>query len=64
MPAAFLRVPLTMTLVAECHAIADTVREVRSLADRLDMVRDVCRNVSAVPLAVLTEVLIPAHDCS
>lgn len=64
MPAAFLRVPLAVALVAERYAVTDAVREVRPLADRFDVVRDVCRNAPAVPLAVLAEVLIPAHNRS
>ena len=62
MPTAFLRVPLAVTFVAKCDAVADAVREVRSLTDRFDMVRDVRSNHPTVSLAALTEILIPAHD--
>ena len=41
MPAAFLRVPLAVALVAERDAVLDAVRKVRSLVDPFDVVRDV-----------------------
>ena len=62
MPAAFFRVPLGVALVAECDAVLDTVREIRSFVDGFDVVRDVCRDRPAVPLAVLAEILVPAHN--
>ena len=62
MPAAFLRVPLAVALVAECDAVADVVRELRSLRDRFNMVRNIRRNASTVSFAVVTEILVPAHD--
>ena len=62
MPAALLRVPLAVTLMAERDAVADAVREFWSFADGFDVVRNVRRNVPAIPLAILTEVLVPAHD--
>ena len=61
-PAAFLRVPLAVAPMAERDSVAQTVRKVRSLTDRFDVVCNVCRYHPAIPLAVLTEVLIPAHD--
>lgn len=57
-----LRVPLAVALVAERDTVADAIREVRSLADRFNVVRNVRWHVPSVPLAILTEVLIPAHD--
>lgn len=60
--AAFLRVPLAVALVAECGAVSDAVCKVRSLADGFDVVRNVRGYRPAVPLAILTEILIPAHD--
>ena len=62
MPAALLRVPFAVALVAERDAVADAVREFWSFADGFDVVRNVRRNVPAIPLAVLAEILIPAHD--
>lgn len=57
-----LRMPLAVALMAERDTVADAVRKVRSLRNRLYMVRDVRSYVPAVPLAILTEILIPAHD--
>lgn len=62
MSAAFLRVPLAVTFVAERDAVADAVREVRSFTYRFDMVRNDCCHRPAIPLAVLTEVLVSTHD--
>ena len=62
MSATLLRVPFSVALVAERDTVADAVRKVRSLRNRLYMVRDVRSYVPAVPLAILTEILIPAHD--
>ena len=62
MPAAFLRMSLAVALVAERDAVADAVHELQSFADRYDMVRDVRCNRPAVPFAVLTEILVSAHD--
>ena len=62
MPPALLRMPLAVALVAERNAVIDVVREVWSLTDRFDMVRNVRCYISAVPLAVLAEILISAHD--
>lgn len=62
MPAALLRVPFAVAFVAERDAVLDAIREVRSFADGFDVVRNVRWHHPSVPLAVLTEVLIPAHD--
>ena len=62
MPATLLWVPLAVAFVAERDTVAYSVREVRSFADWFNMVRNVRWNVPSVTLAVLTEVLVPAHD--
>ena len=62
MPPALLRVSLTVALMAERDTVAQAVREVWSLCDWLYMVCNLCRYHASVPLAVLTEVFIPAHD--
>ena len=64
MPTALLRVPLAVALMAERDAVADAVREFWSFADGFDVVRNVCRYHPAIPLAVLTKMLVPAHDRS
>ena len=62
MPAALLGVSFAVTLVAKRDAIADAVSEVGSVCDRFNVVRDVRCYRPAVPLAVLTEILVSAHD--
>ena len=62
MPAALLRVPFAVALVAERDTVLDTVRKLRSLADGFDVVRNIRRYHPAIPLAVLAEILVSAHD--
>lgn len=62
MPAALLRVSFAVASVTERYPVAQAVREVGSLADRLYMVCDLGWRVPAVSLAVLTQVLIPSQN--
>ena len=62
MPAALLRMTFVVALPAERDAVAQLIREVWSLRDRHDVVRDLCRNHAPVPLAILTEILITTQD--
>lgn len=64
MVSTLLRVSFTVARVTERYPVAQAVREVGSLTDRLYVMRHLCLHVPAVPLAVLTQVLIPAqHHC-
>lgn len=63
MPAALLRVPFAVALVAERDTVLDTERKLWSLRDRFDMMGNIRCYHPAVPLAVLAKILIPAHDC-